>query len=42
MGSRFMDGFSQRPTQSISTRCRDQLGLVDFVRKESRFVSWVH
>lgn len=24
-------------TQSISTTCRDRLGLVDFVRKESRF-----
>ena len=28
-------------TQSISTTCRDWLGLVDFVRKESRFRGFI-
>jgi hypothetical protein len=28
-------------TQSISTTCRDRLGLVDFVRKESRFRGFI-
>lgn len=27
--------------QSILTRCRDRLGLVDFVRKESRFLGFI-